>query len=523
MSATVLLVALVLAQFQDDKPVTDAQKKAFLELLAKLPTKGEFFTAEAIAKAVPHTRVLLALTEKDVGDRDIYPFLALSSGLLERKKPRQYGLSHFKKIAHPTLKLFWAARLFLDKSSSPEIVAFLRKALNSKETARELSMMLGPDFEDFKELVILAYERGRLNRVELVKKRAIDAFPEYDKGGENDYTKKSMVFAPGQLLYAVRPLKQQGELIAYDLEKSTTRRLAIPQPKGFKAQNDFPWYFKDPVLSVSPSGALFCRWDIEGNGDHGLALLKKGSDSFAVKRVKLYLDNSLVLADRDGAWYLLQDGSRIAVYHVDRDLNLKRLGRGHHSIGFQDAHFIANGLLHLAWGGVVGEGNHVRMRCVDFDVSRQQWFHNRELYRLNKFVISTSRPTVLQLADESLHYLWGIDGGTKNGAATGLYYQAEADVKTVKVCDSYDYRAVAVGNRIVVCYTLKRSPEKVFFRVINHGVLGPVSEITAAKGHKFNLGPEYMLLYSESGRIWFVNTLTRNTLYELKLADAKKP
>ncbi len=121
----VLLAALTLMQAQADKPVTDAEKKEFLELLAKLPTRGEFFTEEAIAKAAPYTRVLLALTEKDVGDRDLYPFGTLSSGLLGREKPRQYGLSHFNKIAHPMLKLFWAAGLFRHKPPSPEIVAFL--------------------------------------------------------------------------------------------------------------------------------------------------------------------------------------------------------------------------------------------------------------------------------------------------------------------------------------------------------------------------------------------------------------
>ena len=523
MSRPVLLVALMLAQIQADKPVTDAEKKEFLELLVKLPAKGEFFTQEAIAKAAPHTRVLLALTEKDLTDRDLYPFLALSGGLLERKEVKQYGLSHFSKIAHPTLKLFWASVLFRHKPPSPEIVAFLRKALDAKETARELSMMAGPEFEDFKEQVIRAYEQSRLARIELVKERAIDAFPEYDSGGGFDYTKESMVFAPGQLLYAVRPTKQQGELIAYDLEKGATKHLAIPQPKGFQAEIKIPgYYFNHPILSVSPNGEVYCRWTIKGNGDHGLALLKKGVDSFAVKRVELNLHHSVVLADRDGAWYLLHFAPSVTIYRVDRDLNLKRLGQGYHSMGFDDAQFIANGLLHLFWAGVV-EGGHLRMRCVDFDVSRQKWFHNREMFRLNKSILWTRGSTVLQLADKSLHYLWGIDQGDKKDAAAGLYYQAEADGKTVKVSDGGDFRAIAASDRIVVCYTLKQSPEKVFFRVINHGALGPVSEIVAAKGRKDPLRTEYLLLYAEASRIWFLNTLARNTLFELKLADAKKP
>jgi hypothetical protein len=32
-----------------------------------------------------------------------------------------------------------------------------------------------------------------------------------------------------------------------------------------------------------------------------------------------------------------------------------------------------------------------------------------------------------------------------------------------------------------------------------------------------------MQLYAEAGRIWFANTLTKDTLYELRLADAPAP
>lgn len=527
MVRNILIAALALAQVQADKPVTDAEKKEFLELLVKLPTKGEFFTDEAVAKAAPYTRVLLALTEKDLGKRDMYPLLALSSGLSARKEPRQYGLSHFNKIAHPELKLLWAVVLFRDKSPSPEIVAFLRKALDSKETSRELASMTGSNFEDLKAQVMRAYERERLNRVELVKTHRIDAFPEYEKGGGFDYSDKTMAFAPGQRLYAVHPHKQRGELIVYDLEKGTKKSLVVPQPQGFQAEIDVLNYFGNPVLSVSPSGDVLCRWDIKGNGDHGLALLKKGEDSFAVKRVKLYLADCLASADRDGAWYLVQGGPRFTVYQIDEKLNLKRLGnfagQGDHSIRIADCCFIADRVLHLFWADILPNGSILRMRCVDFEVRRHKWLHSRELFRLDKSVFSAGDSRVIQLAEESLHYLWRIGNGVTKTVDTGLYCQAEADGKTVKVGDSEEYRAIGVGNRIVICYTLNKTPNKVYFRVINHGALGPVSEITVAKDRKDRLGTEYMLLYAESGRIWFVNTLARNTLYELKLADPQRP
>ena len=153
MSAAILLLALAATPFQTEKEVTAAEKKTFLELLAKLPTKGEFFTDEAVRKAAPHTRVLLALTEKDIEKYDIYSFLALSRGLLDRKEQREYGVKHFSKIAHPTIKLSWGAVLFNEKAASAEVVKFLRAALERKEQSELLSQMLGPDFEDFKKRV----------------------------------------------------------------------------------------------------------------------------------------------------------------------------------------------------------------------------------------------------------------------------------------------------------------------------------------------------------------------------------
>jgi S1-C subfamily serine protease len=80
-----------------------------------------------------------------------YPFAALSAGLLERKGPREYVVKHFAEIAHPALKLGWAVGLFNKGAALPEIIRFLRAALESKEQAQELRAMYGPDFEWFKK------------------------------------------------------------------------------------------------------------------------------------------------------------------------------------------------------------------------------------------------------------------------------------------------------------------------------------------------------------------------------------
>jgi hypothetical protein len=385
--------------------------------------------------------------------------------------------------------------------------------------------MYGPGFQEFKELVLRTYERARQTRVELVKRRTIDAFPRDDNMFY--YTDQSCAVAPDQLLYACRPLKQQGELITYNLAKGSTSRLAIPQPLGFQPKFGFLSCFEAPVLSINSSGDLFCRWAIGGNGDHGLALLKKGSNSFLVNRVALYLADCFVVAEPEGTWYLIQGAPHFTVYQVEGDLKLTRLGdfagKGHHTIRILDARFISKDVLHLFWGDVLSAGNHLRMRCVDFDVKKRKWSHNREVFRLDQFVSSANEPTVLQLEDDSLHYLWKIDEGAKQGEATGLYYQAEAEGKPEKISTGYEYRAVGFGNLIVLCFTLPASPEKVFFRVINHGALGPVSEITAAKGSENNLETRDMLLSAASDRIRFMSTLTTNTVYELKLQDAKQP
>ena len=288
--------------------------------------------------------------------------------------------------------------------------------------------MTGPAFEEFKERVIRSYERARQVKVVLVKRLTIDAIPA--DGPMFYYTRENCTLGPDQRLYACRPLKQQGELITYDLARGSTNRLAIPQPQGFKAEFDFNSYFEDPALSVNSRGDLLSRWTLQGNGDHGLALLRKGSTSFVVNRLDLPLADAFVVADPEGAWYLIQGPPHFMVYRIDGDLKLTHLGefagKGHHTIRIMDARFIAKDVLHLFWADVLPTGNHLRMRCIDFDVKQRRWSHNRELFRLDRFVSSADGPTVLQLEDASLHYLWKIDEGQNRGEPTGLYYQAEA-------------------------------------------------------------------------------------------------
>lgn len=524
----VFLVALGLSFAEPEKAVTEADKKAFLDLLRTLPTRRHSFTKEAIEKAAPHTRVLLALTSKDIGELDLYPFLALSSGLASRKDARDYAVANFAKIAHPTLKLAWASMLLDQKAASTEIVTFLRKAIEAKDDSTTLADMLGSEYEDFRARVIEADDLRQPMKLALAREYSMDAFPPKREGFS--HTNDQWVFAPGRSICVVRPVEQRGELNTYSLADGKTSRTTIPQPDGVKPPFPFATCFDNAVLSLNVHGDFLCRWNILGNGDHGLAVIVKESGVVVVKRVGFALDASRAVADAEGQWYLivLSGSAGFTVYHVDQRLNLTRLGnfkgRGFHGTKILDATFIAKDTLHLFWGDVLPGDHHVRMRCVDFEVKKRTWLHAREIFRLDRFVSSASEPTVLRLNDESIHYVWKIDEGERKSEASGLYYQAEADGKTVKVCDARrGHRAVAMGDRIVVCYTLEDSPEKVFFRIIRHGTLGPVTEIVAAKGRKHNLWSEYLLLHGEADRIWFVNALTANRVFELKLAEQGSP
>jgi hypothetical protein len=528
MPATLLLVAFAFGQPQPEKAVTAAEKKEFLKLLATLPTRGEFFAEEAITKAAPYTRVLLALTQKDLAKYDLYPFFALSAGLMGHKEARQYATANFGKIAHPRLKLGWAIMLFRHGKAPSEVVPYLRKALDSEP---EGSFGLGPGFQDFKDDVIRAYEAGKLMKVEPVKQHAIRAFPEF--GGGQSYRNRDYVFAPGGLIYAVRPnrKRQCGELITYDIAKGMTSSRLIPQPAGFKPQYDFSSYFEGAALSVNGEGHLLCSWMIEGNGDHGFALLKKGASAFQVKRVAAYLMGSSIVPAPDGSWYVIQVRSGFFIIHrVDNDLRRAEIGkiRRSQSSGVSDVRFISKAILHLfAWS----EGNaHVSLRSIDFDAKERKVLHNREVVRAERFIDFGGGP-FLQLQDGTLHCFWSLnyrrDGAGPKGKGqakpNGIYYQAEADATPRKVADGDHYRAIAMGDRIVVCYTQESAPNTAFFRVIRHGALGPVTAVTIDKGRENNLSEDYMVLYADAERVWFVNTLAPNTLHELRLVDAPKP
>jgi hypothetical protein len=156
---SVIGCTLILAAAPPTQEVTAAEKKAFLRQLKHLPTDGEFFTEAAVKKMSSKTRVLFALTPEDIAKYDIYPFAALSRGLLDNQEQRRYGVQHFSEIKHEDIKLFWACVLFEEGAASPEITQYLHAALADETLAKKLSEMVGPEFKAFQQRVTDAAEK----------------------------------------------------------------------------------------------------------------------------------------------------------------------------------------------------------------------------------------------------------------------------------------------------------------------------------------------------------------------------
>lgn len=523
MTVIMLVFACVVSQAPEPEAVTAAEKREFLSLFRRLPSRGEFFTEEGIAKAVPFTRVLLSLTEDDLKGRDLYPFLALSAGLMSHKEAREVGLKNFDQIAHPVIKLFWAAMLIRQQDPPRHIIAFLKKALDSPADSMTLAEITGPGFTAFKKLVNDTYEKGRRNVVELVKRHRIEALPEFSSGFGYEFT--SVVLSPSGSFHAVRRLENSGELIYHNLQTGMRKARPVPQPLDVKGEKRVRTFNSPLLLARNTQGDLLCGWTILGNGDHGLGLLKSDADAFIVKRIKSSLYHMVIVDDQEGGWLIVVGEPRFTVFRVEAELGLTALGsfegEGHHSTNVLDACMIAPGVLHCFWGDVV-EDNNLRMRCIDFDVQRKIWLHDRVIQRIDEFVSSANRPKVVQLADKSLHYIWRVDTGQRKTKAAGTYYHSESHGSTVKVSDGFQFSAVPCGNRLICCLTDGAAPNKVFFRVIHNGIADAPTELTIATDRENELWLDTMALAADGDRIWFMNTLDTGVIYELRLSDGKQ-
>lgn len=141
------------------KGVTQEEKQKFMAFLKTLKTKGEFFTSEAVAKAIPYQNILFALTENDLRHRDIYPYLALSGDLIEHPQCQAYALKHFQSIQHPMLKMGWGVMLLQRDKASPEIVRYLFQVLQTPKQRKTLQSFSGPEFLNLEGKVQKEYQK----------------------------------------------------------------------------------------------------------------------------------------------------------------------------------------------------------------------------------------------------------------------------------------------------------------------------------------------------------------------------
>ncbi|MHC4221224.1 MAG: M56 family metallopeptidase, partial [Planctomycetota bacterium] len=138
------------------------KKETFFKKIDTLETKGEFFTEESIRIITEDLPLFITITESDCEEwaklnnreYDVYVYLALSTGLSENIKNRQYVGNHFSDIRHPMLKLAWAIQLYYKGPKTKEVSQYLYEMVTSEESSLILQEGLGHGWEEFKNEII---------------------------------------------------------------------------------------------------------------------------------------------------------------------------------------------------------------------------------------------------------------------------------------------------------------------------------------------------------------------------------
>jgi hypothetical protein len=215
------------------------------------------------------------------------------------------------------------------------------------------------------------------------------------------------------------------------------------------------------------------------------------------------------------------------VYALDDDLNPTFITK-HEGIKVAEAAFTTKDRLHILWREHLAElgfqrrGGWLRLRTIDLNIGNKQWIEGEEVCRLDRFVYLRSA-AVHVMNDGSTHYLWHVDEGRTHTSASGLFYVAMGTGKTIKLADSNKgFKSLIVGDQIVVCYSLENDPEKVYFRVIRNGTPGPATALKLGLSPSHALWGDRLVLGSDTNAsFWFVNTLDINTVYQLRVVEAR--
>jgi hypothetical protein len=382
-------------------------------------------------------------------------------------------------------------------------------------------------------------EPAHTRAVRQVKTLTVKNLPKYEERARDNYHDVECGVGPGPTFHWVHPHDPAGELITWNPTLGDeVLREPISEPPGVDPMSDGSFSFRSPVLWVGPQGDQFLRWEIGGNGDHGLAFRKSGSGPFTTTRSKLYLRKSKVIADPEGTPHLLvfdgmpPDKFEVSIFSVSPQLQFTELGSrrlaGYHDFDVLDAAFVDKSHLHLVWASVepgitpTVRTNWMTMRTIDYDLQRHSWSGEREIWRLDRFV-GSAHPSVHILGDGSTHYLWHVDEGEHKSSASGLFYQAKQTGQTIKLADAHEgFKALVVKDQIIVCYSLKSEVDKIYFRVIRGGNPGLATSITLGHRPYHALWSDSMVLGSDAGdKFWFIATHDAGTLYLLEVADGK--
>jgi hypothetical protein len=373
-------------------------------------------------------------------------------------------------------------------------------------------------------LLLLASGAPAQEVVRLMRTHDVKDIPKYDPGFS--YRNRDCAFWNEETFLCVRPIKRGGELQFCSIRKNEVTRTPIPQPAAFEPRVDWRHYFEMPNISPNPRGDLFFLWTLGGNGEHGLALFSQASKKFVSGISHRPLETfSKAVGDADGSWYLVRWQRDLSVYRIqvdkefDLDLLASHEGIGFHRYGVVDAGFGAKGLLHCIYAQVEINADsdwRTRLRAVDFNIVKKSWSERRTLLDLKKGV-SAAHPRVV-LVEGKPHYFWTIEEWRDETPDVGLYYLPDGKKEPVRLSNSVQFQVLTLGKKIVVCYSVKRKVDEVFFRVIEAGKVGPESSVKISNRLDYSLWGEDMVLGSAGkDRLWFVNTDQINAFYELKI------
>ncbi len=524
--------------------ITPQQKQEFVDLLATLPTEGQFYAKEAVHRAKPYLPHLLSLTESDLKDREMYPFLTLSSDMIQDADNLVYVTANFGQIRHPLIKIFWGLAILDRDRPATEIVEYLRTALSDAAQTKQLISFVGPGgIREIQERLVELDSGGRPNPLDppeldttlapspdghavvlrLVSTIPIPAFPKHSE--TFTYEAEACAFGPDHRLSCLRRTKFGGELCVVDPAKNAVEYIPLPQPEGLKQEFAHTPYFGDAHLCTNNGGDMLAWWTLGGNGDHAVGLCVAGEKAFTVTRtpqnIPIYMANSRAILSPDGAWYMLvwnasmPSDLEVFVYRVTNKALLEQVtqfrGPGHHDINVLDAAFLDNSTLAVVWTDVdLNKRTRAHVWTSQFDLGTKQWSSRRLLAHSGKFT-STSSSRIFVFADSSINYLWHLSPG-------GIYCLREGSKKPIKVApvDS-GFQALQVNRSIIVIYTRGAEPSRLFFRVIQDGMPGPETSIELSGERQYPLNAAYIIAGSAGdNKVWFIDS-SGKTAYLLEL------